>query len=59
MDVLLQVEKLHILDFLVNGAIGLLMFLLRLMRRLESGMLKILGDARTVPPMLEDKGRRK
>jgi len=43
----------------VNGGIGLLRFLLRLMRRLESGMLEILGDARTVPPVLEDKGRRK
>ena len=55
----MHVERLHILDFLVNGGIGLMMFLLRLMRRLESGMLEILGDARTVPPVLEDKGRRK
>jgi hypothetical protein len=43
-EVLLHVERLHILDFLVNGAMGLLRFLVKLMRRHESGMPEILGD---------------
>ena len=54
---LLKVEKLHILDFLVNGTMGLLRFLVRLMRRLESGMLEILGDAMTVPPRARGQGQ--
>ena len=40
----MRVVKLHIFDFLVKGTMGLLRILVRLMWRVESGMLELLGD---------------